>query len=311
VELSTNYYGLIVVIALLGQDRFHISTHVAGRFSMNRFIARRRFLPALTALFMLGAFAAVPVTAQTRDILASARASGVIRIANTQASPPWSLIDDKNQPSGYDVEVAKEVAKRIGIPRIEFTADLFKNFVEGLKADKYDLVMNDLTPTVERMKQVDFSSAYGVEDFRIFVRSSNDQIKDKPDLRGKRVGATAGTSNESWARANLKESEIVTYDNGGLVFNDLAIGRIDAIISSHFGGTKYVTVNKLPIKEVGPIQTYQLSAAAMAKNQTPLREAVSKAISDMRADGTVDRLSKRWVGVNYDMSAEIANAEKQ
>jgi cystine transport system substrate-binding protein len=161
------------------------------------------------------------------------------------------------------------------------------------------------------MKQVDFAAPYGVEDFRIFVRAVNTDIKDKPDLRGKRVGVTTGTSNESWARANLKDSEIMTYDNGGLVFNDLAIGRIDAIISSHFGGMKYATVNKLPIKEVGPILTYQLSAPAMAKNQPALREAVNKAITDMHADGTIEKLSKRWVGVNYNMSAEIAQAQKQ
>ncbi len=249
--------------------------------------------------------------AQEKDKLAASRAAGVIRIANTQASPPWSLLDEKNQPAGYDVEVAKEVANRIGVPRVEFTADVFKNFVEGLKTDKYDLVMNDLTPTAEREKQVDFGVPYGVEDFRIFVRTANSEIKDKADLKGKRVGVTAGSSNESWSRANLKDSEIVTYDNGGLVFNDLAIGRVDAVINSHFGGMKYVTVNKLPVKEVGPIQTYQLSAPAMAKGQPALKEAVNKAIADMHADGTIDRLSRRWVGVSYDMSAEVAKAQKE
>ncbi|MDP9890929.1 cystine transport system substrate-binding protein [Variovorax boronicumulans] len=272
----------------------------------------RRLLCTLVAASAVATVLATPTWAQQqpRDILASARAAGVIRIANTQASPPWSMLDDKNQPAGYDVEVAKEVAKRIGVTRVEFVADLFKNFVEGLKAGKYDLVMNDLTPTAEREKQVDFSAAYGLEDFRIFVRNANNDIKDRPDLKGKRIGVTAGTSNESWSRENLMGSEIVTYDNGGLVFNDLAIGRVDALISSHFGGMKYATVNKLPIKEVGPILTYQLSAAAMAKNQPALREAVSKAVKDMRADGTIDRLSNRWLGVSYQMSVEIAKAEK-
>ncbi|MGJ7524857.1 transporter substrate-binding domain-containing protein [Variovorax sp. GB1P17] len=267
---------------------------------------------AILSTFIVSALCSGSLTwAQSKDILATTRAAGVIRIANTQSSPPWSLLDDKNQPSGYDVEVAKEVAKRIGVARVEFIADLLKNFIEGLKADKYDLVMNDLTPTVERAKQVDFSSPYGVEDFRIFVRAVNNDIKDKPDLKGKRIGVSTGTSNESWSRANLKDSEIVTYDNGGLVFNDLAIGRIDATINSHFGGMKYATVNKLPIKEVGPILTYQLSAAAMPRNQPALMQAVNKAISEMHADGTIDRLSRRWVGVSYDMSAEIAKAQKQ
>ena len=74
---------------------------------------------------------------------------------------------------------------------------------------------------------------------------------------------------------------------------------------------KYATVNKLPIKEVGSILTYQLSAAAMAKNQPALREAVSKAVKDMHADGTIDRLSNRLLGVSYQMSVEVAKAEKQ
>lgn len=279
---------------------------------MNRAPLRQSLIRGLVAACALGAILAAPAAwAQPGDTLAHARSAGVIRIANTQASPPWSMLDDKNQPAGYDVEVAREVARRIGVAKVEFVADQFKNFVEGLKAGKYELVMNDLTPTVEREKQVDFSVAYGLEDFRIFVRAANGDIKDRPDLKGKRVGVTAGTSNESWSRANLPGSEIVTYDNGGLVFNDLAIGRIDAVISSHFGGMKYATVNKLPIKEVGPILTYQLSAAAMAKNQPALREAVSKAVKDMHADGTIDRLSNRWLGVSYQMSVEVAKAEKQ
>ncbi|WP_082221538.1 transporter substrate-binding domain-containing protein [Herbaspirillum chlorophenolicum] len=245
------------------------------------------------------------------DILASARASGVIRIANTQSSPPWSLIDDKLQPAGYDVEVAKEVARRIGVAKVVFVADSFKNFVEGLKVGKYDLVMNDLTPTPEREKQVDFAAPYGVEDFRIFVLSSNAGIKDQPDLKGKKVGVTTGTSNETWARAHLKDSDIRTYDNGGFVFNDLGNGRIDAVISSHFGGMKYANVNKLPIKEVGPVLIYQLSAPAMVKGQQALKEAVSKAIADMTKDGTLDRLARRWVGPEFDMVGDIGRALKQ
>jgi len=272
----------------------------------------RNFVTACMSIAVLTGVAGL-VTAQNipADILAHARANGVIRIANTQSSPPWSLIDDKLQPAGYDVEVAKEVARRIGVARLVFVADSFKNFVEGLKAGKYDMVMNDLTPTPERARQVDFAAPYGVEDFRIFVLSANTDIKEKPDLKGKKVGVTTGTSNETWARANLKESDIRTYDNGGFVFNDLGNGRIDAVISSHFGGMKYATVNKLPIKEVGQPLIYQLSAPAMVKGQQPLRDAVSKAIQDMIGDGTTDRLARKWVGPNFDMVGDINKALKQ
>ena len=239
-----------------------------------------------------------------------AKAQGFIRIANTRSSPPWTYVGEDNLPAGYDVEVAREVAKRIGIARIEFIADAGKNFVEGLKAGKYELVMNDMTPTPEREKQVDFSAPYGVEDFRVFVRIPT-QLRSVADLQGRRVGVTTGSSNESWARANLPRSEIVTYDNGALVFNDLAIGRIDATISSYFGGTKYAKDKNLPIKDVGPILTYQLSAAAMPKQQPALRAAVSAAVEAMISDGTIDRLSERWVGVSYRMSEEIRRSQSK
>ncbi len=242
--------------------------------------------------------------------LADIRTSGVIRIANTQTSPPWSSIDTKNQPVGYDVDVANEVARRMGIPKVEFVGDTWSNFVEGLKTGKYDLVMNDLTPTPERTKQVDFSDAYGVEDFKIWVRDNDHAIRSEKDLGGKRVGVVAGTSNESWSRAHLAGSTFVDYDNGGLLFSDLANGRIDATVTSHFGGLATKQANNLPVKEVGEPLTFQLSAAAMRKGDPALRDAVNKAVASMMSDGTIERLGKKWVGGSYDMVRYIKLASQ-
>lgn len=249
--------------------------------------------------------------AHAADILARVRAAGAIRIANTQSSPPWSMVDAQHQPAGYDVEVAREMARRMGIRRVVFIADTYKNFVEGLKGDKYDVVMNDLTPTAERAKQVDFAEPYGVEDFRIFVRRENTTIRQRADLAGKRVGVTTGTTNESWARTNLTRSDIRAYDNGGFVFADLNYRRIDAVITSHFSGQRYIEMIGLPLKEVGPPLVFQLSAPALARGQAPLRQAVSAALASMRADGTLDRLAKKWLGPQYEMAAMIATAQQQ
>lgn len=261
---------------------------------------------ALGAVLSLSNFAAA-----ADNTLAELRAKGDIRIANTQASPPWSFINDQNKPDGYDVAMATEIAKRIDIPHITFVADTFKNFVEGLKTDKYDLVMNDLTPTPEREKQVDFSEPYGVEEFRIYVLDSNKDIHEQPDLAGKKVGATAGTTNESWSREHLTESDILAYDSGGLVFNDLATGRIDAVISSYFGGERYRKANNLPIKAVGQPLTYQLSAAAIPKGHSSLKAAIDQAIQSMIADGTVAKLSQKYIGPDYQMVADIAKAKAE
>ena len=270
----------------------------------------RRALTAASFVALCTAFS-FPATVRAADLLAQAKASGTLRVANTQSSPPWSMLDESNKPVGYDVAIAKEVGKRIGVPNVVFVADSFKNFVEGLKTGKYDLVMNDLTPTPEREQQVDFGDPYGVEDFRIFVPAGNTDIKGKDTLKGKRVGVVTGSSNETWARAHLKDSDIRSYDDGALIFNDLGSGRIDAVIISHFGGMKYANVNHLPVKEVGAPLIYQLSAPAIVKGQPALRAAVNKAIAEMIADGTIEAIAMKWVGSDYDMAGMIAKAKAQ
>lgn len=268
--------------------------------------ATRLMVAAACALGI--AFSSLAVAA---DSLERIKSEQLIRIANTQTSPPWSMLGDDNKPTGYDVAMARELAKRMGIAKVVFTADTYKNFVSGLKTGKYDLVMNDLTPTAERMKQIDFSVPYGVEQFRIFVHKNNTDIVSRATLAGKRVGVSSGSSNETWSRANLRESDIRTYDNGSLIFNDLAIGRIDAVIISHFGGMRYAEANKVPTKEVGEPLTYQLAAAGLAKDQPELLAAVNKALESMLADGTVARLSAQFVGEDYKMMESIAKAKAE
>ena len=207
--------------------------------------------------------------------------------------------------------MAEELARRMGPFKVKFVGDTYKNFVEGLKTDKYDLVMNDMTPTEIRRKQVDFSIPYGVEVFRIFVRKDNSDITSKTTLAGKRVGVSTGSSNESWAREHLTESDIRGYDNGALIFNDIANGRIDAVIISHFGGMKYAHAKGIPVKEVGEPLTYQLAAAALPKGQEALKAEVNKVLESMLSVGTVERISNQFVGKDYKMLDSIAAAKQE
>lgn len=271
--------------------------------------ARRALLAGLP-LLVVGAGALVPARARTPDLLEKIRGGVPLRIANTQTSPPWSKLDGQRRVVGYDVDVAREMARRMDV-RIVFLADSYKNFVAGLRTQKYEVVMNSLTPTPARLRQVDFAAPYGVEDFRIFVRRDNTTIHDRPDLDGKKVGVTVGTSNESWSRAHLTRSDIRAYNNGGHVFADLTYGRIDAVIASHFGGQGLIRTVGLPLKEVGPPLVYQLSAPALPHGQEALREAMSRALDAMRTDGTLDRMARQWLGPEYEMEKMIAIARRQ
>ena len=248
---------------------------------------------------------------ETQDRWEQFRRAGEVRVGITGTSPPWTLFDADHQPAGYDVAVTREVVKRIGLGKVVFVPDAFKNFVEGLKTDKYDLVLNDLSPTPQRSEQVDFGRPYGVEDFRIFVKGDNDTIHGLADLKGKVVGVTTGTNNETWAKDHIPGAEIRGYDNGSLIFRDLSLGRIDGVLISHFGGLRYAQANDLPIREATQPLTYQVFAPAMAKGQIRLRSEVDRAISDMIADGTIDRLAADLVGVDYKMSNAIGIGERE
>ncbi|WP_144140942.1 transporter substrate-binding domain-containing protein [Paraburkholderia sp. BCC1884] len=248
------------------------------------------------------------VHAQGDNALQRLRQASSITIANTQASPPWSQIDDQNQPAGYDVDVATEVAKRIGVKKVTFIADTFSNFIDGLRVGKYDIVVNSMAATAPRKKIVDFSAPYAPQEFRIWVSDKVIGINGVNDLAGRDVGVEAGTSNEVWARAHLTSSKIHSYDNGGFLYNDLASGRIDAVIESHFAGLKEKQINHLPIHESGPVLTISLGCVAISKNQPELVDAINQAIGDMIADGTLERLGHKWLGADYDVVGDIHKA---
>ncbi|MGY2289533.1 transporter substrate-binding domain-containing protein [Pseudomonas sp. SDO528_S397] len=243
------------------------------------------------------------------DSLSRLVKAGSVRVASTQASPPMSFINDANEPDGYDIAVAREIFKRLGVPNVVLVADKFPGFVQSIQARKYDVVINGMTKTAERAGVVDFTSPYSVQEFRIWVNASNTDIHDVASLAGKKVGAGLGTSNELWERQNLTHSQIRTYDAGGLLYNDLALGRIDAIIESYFSGRKMQEMNHLPIKLAGEPVAYSLGAAVVPKGADALRLAMNQAIADMLADGTITRLAKQYLGEDYDVVSGLSKAQ--
>jgi len=268
---------------------------------------RSRTLVALLLPFAIF-FAGTAKAATSDNSLIDLQKKGVLTIANTQTSPPWSFLGTDNKLGGYDVDVANEVARRIGIRRVVFVADTFSNFIDGLKTGKYDLIVSGMAATPERKKVVDFSVPYTAQGFLIWVNDKNTDIKDVASLTGKKVGVDAGTANEVWARAHLMKSDIVSYDNGGFLYNDLATGRTDAVIESHFAGYKTKEINHLPIKEVGEPLTFSLGCVAIPKNEPALEDAVNKALSDMLVDGTIQTIAQKYLGKDYDMAGYIKKA---
>ena len=230
------------------------------------------------------------------------RAEGTIRVANTQTNPPFSFVDESNEVVGFDVDVAEELAKRMGIDNVEYVVGTFQTFIPGLQSDKWDAVVAGLTITEERQEQVEFTCPYLVNEVSLFAADGTegvDAIADEQDLAGWRIAATAGGVQEQ------KLSEIdgvtpLTYDNATLALRDVATGRADLYVGSQFTGAYLAEQNDL---DVGPIDaslsgllSTEITAIAFPKGEDELTEAANEALEEMIADGTLSEISGEWFG---------------
>ncbi|MBH1963647.1 MAG: transporter substrate-binding domain-containing protein [Comamonadaceae bacterium] len=255
------------------------------------------------------AFTAGTVFAHGQTVLQKTRTKNEIRIATTDTLKPWGFMDEANQPTGYNVDVSRELAKRLNIPKITFVADTYKNFISGLNSDRYDIVVAILTPTEERRKSADFSIPYMVTSKNLFVHADNDTIRGPEDMKGKRLAVAGGTSDEAWARKNLADSNIRVYDNFILAFQDLALKRVDARLTDRITGMTAAREGRFPVKIAGPNLDYEIGTIGWKKGEADMALAVNKVVQEMIDDGTLNRISRKWLP-GIDMGDEIKKMPK-
>jgi cystine transport system substrate-binding protein len=241
------------------------------------------------------------------DTLDQVRRSGVLRVALTEASPPWNFLDREGRLKGYDVSVAREVAKRINATRVTFVGADFATFIGGVRAGKYDIVISGQTVTAERRKEVGFSRPYALNSVAVFVRTGNTTIHGPADLPGKKIGVSEGTVQADFARTRIRHAKVKTYRNAVLALNDLAWGRSDAVLVSRFQGDYLAGHRGLAIAPVGPVlHRYPLSMS-FRKRSPAFEAAVNAAIDTMIDDGTLSAISRRWLG-GRDVVTELGTA---
>jgi cystine transport system substrate-binding protein len=256
--------------------------------------------------------AAVPTTAPaqpaapaaTGDLLGQVKSRGVLRVANTQANPPWNFLDEANKLAGYDIDVANELAKRLGIGQVEFIGSNFQSFIPGVQTDKFDIVISGQTITDERKQQVDFSDPYEVNGVSIFVNATNDSITTLEHLAGRRIAVTAGGTQEIFAREKIPNADVKTYENGTLALTDVGLGRADAYLGSRFVGSYLAEKNGLKVKPTPGFLEKEVNAMSFKKGEAAFKAEVDKALSGMIADGTLSSISKKWLG-GLDMVEEL------
>ena len=253
---------------------------------------------ASTAASGSASFAAGPVPA---DRLATIQSNGKLVIALEGAWQPWSFHDESDTLVGYDVEVSRAIAEKLGVEP-EYVESDWDSLFAGLDAGRYDLVCNGVEVTEERAKTYDFTTPYGYIHTALAVRKDNEDITSFEDLAGKTTAnSLASTYMELAESYGATVQGIDTLEE---TIQLLTAGRIDATLNADVSFYDYLNVHPdADFKLVA--QTEEASHVAipvLKSDDTSFLDALNSAIEALRADGTLKELSEKYFG--EDISSE-------
>jgi polar amino acid transport system substrate-binding protein len=251
--------------------------------------------------------------AMAGETLDRVMANGKLVLAVDAEYPPFSYLDENNEMAGFDVDVAREFASRLGVS-LEVVTPGWDVITAGKWAGRWDICIGSMTPTAARAEVVDFPTVYYYTPASVVVHQDNTSIKGADDLNGKRVGVQAATTYENYVQGNLvidavgappvdfrvTDAEIIAYDSEPLVLEDLSLGdgvRLDGMVTGMLTTVEAIKAGK-PVKIVGDPVFMEPIAVAIDKGDPEFAAKIVEVFDAMRADGTLAELSEKWLGAD-------------
>ncbi|CAM5765726.1 amino acid ABC transporter [Labrys miyagiensis] len=229
------------------------------------------------------------------------------RVGTECTSYPFNFKAADGTYSGYDVDVAREIGKRLGHD-VEIVCQQWDGMIPALLANKFDLIAASMGITEERRKKIDFSIPYRTSVGR-FVAAKEADLKlfnaddsiNVDGFKGIRIGLQRSTTYDTWIQAKVPSAEVMRYDSVDALFLDLKAGRVDAIMTNPMkaydaflkkdDGAGYAFVGP----EIGDKALFGPGCGiGLRKGSDDLRKQIDTALAAMTKDGTLDAISKKY-----------------
>ncbi|WP_299547207.1 cysteine ABC transporter substrate-binding protein [uncultured Helicobacter sp.] len=239
------------------------------------------------AIFSVGFFVGCGNNAQSasEDELAKIKQKGVITVGVFSDKPPFGFVNDKGENDGFDVYVARELAKSLlgDASKVKFELVEAASRVEFLKSGKVDLIMANFTKTPEREEVVDFATPY--MKVALGVVSKGGDIKDVTDLKGKKLIVNKGTTADFYFTKNHPDIELVKFDQNTEAFLALKDGRGDALAHDNLLLFAWAKENPDFVVAISKLGNEDVIAPAVKKGNKTLLEWVNAEIAKLNENG--------------------------
>ena len=247
-------------------------------------------MTSLRKVLFLSALATLSTSALANTALEQIKSAGVIKVATEGTYAPFTYHDASGKLTGFDVEIANEIAKHIGV-KTEFIEGKWDGLIAGLDANRYD----EVTITDERKAKYDFSDPYIVSKASLIVREDNKSIASFDDLKGKK---SAHTLTSNYAKLATKYgAELVGTDGFNQSIDLVLSGRADATINDNVSFLDFKKHKPdAKVKIAATLANAESQGVIISKGQPELLSEINAALADIKKDGTYKRIATKYFG---------------
>ena len=253
-------------------------------------------LRRIAFIAVLGALALVTVAGCTKKDAATASKKTKLVIASDATWPPMEYLDESKNIIGFAPDMLKEISKVTGV-EIEVRNTAWDGIFAGLAAGSYDAISSSVTITEERKATMDFSEPYVNAGQVLVVQKETTGVEKIADLKGKKLGAQIGTTG-AIEISKVPEVTLASYDEVGLAFEDLAIGRIQGVVADSPIAANFALQNpkfKDKLMIVGKPFTDEWLGIAVRKGDAETLKIINDGLAKVKASGKLDELAKKWL----------------